>query len=79
VGGSAIVVACILGKNGLVQLTKLKIVQYELDGAAHACNLIVVRLLLYNCQYNSIELVWTEVTYEVADKTFHLGFQLLKF
>jgi transposase len=73
----AIVEARISGKMGLVQLTRLKNVHYELD-AASACNHIVARLPLYHCQYNPIELVWAEVTYMVADK-FHSGFQVLTF
>jgi hypothetical protein len=47
---NAIVVARILGKMGLVQLTKLKIVEYELDDAAHACSHIIVRVPIYHCQ-----------------------------
>jgi transposase len=64
---------------GLMQLTKLQIIQYEFDDAAQACNRLAVGLPLYNCQYNPIELVWAKVTYEVADKTFHSGFQVLTF
>jgi uncharacterized ubiquitin-like protein YukD len=43
-------------------------VQCELDVISHDHGHIVVRLLLYHCQYNFIELVWAQVKLEMADE-----------
>lgn len=60
---------------GLVRLTKPKCVRYDLDAIAHTRGHTVVRLPPLHCQYNPIELVWTQVKREVADKnaTFRLS------
>jgi transposase len=39
---------------------------YELDQIANEMGHLVIRLPLYHCQYNPIELIWTKVKVEVS-------------